>query len=372
MSAIPLFPETATETIRNELEETLQLQRAAYFAHPFPSFAERKADLLKLQAMMRDHREAILDAISADYGNRSRHETLFAEIFGVMDGVDHTLKHLKLWMKPQKRGVDWRNFFGASNRVIPQPVGIVGHIVPWNFPIFLCFGGLTSAFAAGNRCMVKMSENSRHLARLLIDKAPAYFPKEKLAFFDETGGVGMEFSKLKFDHILFTGSGQTGRAVMAAASQNLCPVTLELGGKAPALICDDFPLDKATERITFFKYFNAGQICTTADHVFVPQHKVDEFVEIARKAVSRPLSQPGESGFHLGHRRARLQPHHRRPGRGAGAGRHAGATRRRPEMGRSHAQDRAAHRSQCAARLRAAHPRDLRAGAASHSLHLGR
>ena len=234
---------------------------------------------------MRDHREAILDAISADYGNRSRHETLFAEIFGVMDGVDHTLKHLKLWMKPQKRGVDWRNFFGASNRVIPQPVGIVGHIVPWNFPIFLCFGGLTSAFAAGNRCMVKMSENSRHLARLLIDKAPAYFPREKLAFFDETGGVGMEFSKLKFDHILFTGSGQTGRAVMAAASQNLCPVTLELGGKAPALICDDFPLDKATERITFFKYFNAGQICTTADHVFVPQHKVDEFVEIARKAV---------------------------------------------------------------------------------------
>ena len=134
--------------------------------------------------------------------------------------------------------------------------------------------------------MVKMSENSRHLARLLIEKVPAYFPKEKLAFFDETGGVGIEFSKLKFDHILFTGSGQTGRAIMAAASQNLCPVTLELGGKAPALICDDFPLQKATERITFFKYFNAGQICTTADHVFVPQHKVDEFVEISKKTVS--------------------------------------------------------------------------------------
>ena len=119
MSAIPLFPETATETIRNELEETLQLQRAAYFAHPVPSFAERKADLLKLQAMLRDHREAILDAISADYGNRSRHETLFAEIFGVMDGVDHTLKHLKLWMKPQtaRRGLAqflWRQQPGHS------------------------------------------------------------------------------------------------------------------------------------------------------------------------------------------------------------------------------------------------------------------
>ena len=286
MSAIPLFAETPVELIRNELEQTLQLQRDAYFAHPYPSLDERKADLRKLQALLRDHREAILDAISADYGNRSRHETLFAEFYGVIDGVEHATSHLRKWMKPQRRSIDLKNFFGASNRVIPQPVGIVGHIVPWNFPIFLCFGGLTSAFAAGNRCMVKMSENSRNLARLLIEKAPAYFPKDKLAFFDETGGVGIEFSKLRFDHILFTGSGQTGRAVMAAASTNLCPVTLELGGKAPALICDDFPLVKATERITFFKYFNAGQICTTADHVFVPQHKVDEFVEIARRTVS--------------------------------------------------------------------------------------
>ena len=286
MSAIPLFAETPVELIRNELEQTLQLQREAYFAHPYPDLAERKADLRKLQAMLRDHREAILDAISADYGNRSRHETLFAEFYGVIDGVDHAISHLKKWMKPQRRSIDLKNFFGASNRVIPQPVGSGGHIVPWNFPIFLCFGGLTSAFAAGNRCMVKMSENSRNLARLLIDKAPAYFPKDKLAFFDETGGVGIEFSKLKFDHILFTASGLTGRAVMAAASTNLCPVTLELGGKAPALICDDFPLVKATERITFFKYFNAGQICTTADHVFVPQHKVNEFVEIARRTVS--------------------------------------------------------------------------------------
>ena len=286
MSAIPLFAETPVDVIRDELEQTLQLQRDAYLAHPYPDLEQRKADLRKLQAFLRDHREAILDAISADYGNRSRHETLFAEFYGVIDGVDHAISHLKKWMKPQRRSVDLKNFFGASNRVIPQPVGVVGHIVPWNFPIFLCFGGLTSAFAAGNRCMVKMSENSRRLAQLLIDKAPAYFPKDKLAFFDETGGVGIEFSKLKFDHILFTGSGLTGRAVMAAASTNLCPVTLELGGKAPALVCDDFPLQKATERITFFKYFNAGQICTTADHVFVPQHKVSEFVEIARRTVS--------------------------------------------------------------------------------------
>jgi coniferyl-aldehyde dehydrogenase len=272
--------------IASPLQETLALQRAAYFAHPYPSFTERKADLLQLKALVQDNRDAIVNAISADYGNRSRHETLFAEIFGVIDGVNHTLKHLEKWMKPQRRDVDWMNFFGASNRVIPQPLGIVGAIVPWNFPINLSFSGLISTFAAGNRSMVKLSENSRHLAKLLIEKSPIYFPKEKLAFFDETGGVGIEFSQLKFDHLLFTGSGQTGRAVMAAAAQNLCPVTLELGGKSPAIIYDDFPLRKATERLLFVKCFNAGQICTTVDYAYVPQSKMDEFVALSKEIVA--------------------------------------------------------------------------------------
>ena len=202
-------PLTSVSSVDNELESTLQLQREAYLAHPYPSFDERRADLLQLKAFIRDTREAIVAAISADYGNRSRHETLFAEIFSVMDGVDHTLKHLKKWMKPQRRAVDLKNFLGASNRVIPQPLGIVGAIVPWNFPINLSFSGLIATFAAGNRAMVKMSENSRHLAQLLIDRCPVYFPRDKLAFFDETGGVGIEFSKLKFDHLLFTGSVAT-------------------------------------------------------------------------------------------------------------------------------------------------------------------
>jgi coniferyl-aldehyde dehydrogenase len=285
MSAIPLHSVTPGDSIRSMLEETLALQRAAYFAHPYPSFAERKDDLLKLKAFIQENRDAIVDAISSDYGNRSKHETLFAEIFGVIDGVDHTIKSLRKWMKPQRRGVDWKNFFGASNRVIPQPLGIVGAIVPWNFPINLSFNGLIATFAAGNRSMVKMSENSRHLAKLLMELSPKYFPREKLAFFDETGGVGIEFSQLKFDHLLFTGSGQTGRAVMAAAATNLCPVTLELGGKSPAIICDDFPLRKAAERLLFVKCFNAGQICTTVDYVYVPKSKVQEFVELSREIV---------------------------------------------------------------------------------------
>lgn len=285
MSAIPLHAVPPVDVVRNELETTLQLQRAAYLAHPYPSYAERRADLKKLQAFIRDYRDAIVEAISQDYGNRSRHETLFAEIFSVIDGVDHTLKHLRGWMRPQRRGVDWRNFFGASNRVIPQPLGVVGAIVPWNFPINLCFGGLIAAMAAGNRCMVKMSENSRHLAALLIEKSPEYFPREKLAFFDETGGVGIEFSKLKFDHLLFTGSGTTGRAVMAAAAANLVPVTLELGGKSPAIVCDDFDLRKAAERLLFVKCFNAGQICTTVDYTYVPRAKVRAFVALSKEIV---------------------------------------------------------------------------------------
>ena len=286
MSSPPPLGAAPAEVIRTELNATLKLQRAAYLAHPYPSLAERRADLLALKAFIRENRDAIIGAINADYGNRSRHETQFAEIFSVMDGVDHALKHLKKWMKPQRRGVDLKNFFGARNRVIPQPLGVVGAIVPWNFPINLSFSGLIATFAAGNRSMVKMSENSRHLARLLIDTCPRYFPREKLAFFDETGGVGIEFSQLKFDHLLFTGSGATGRAVMAAASANLCPVTLELGGKSPAIVCDDYPLRKAAERLLFVKFFNAGQICTTVDYAYIPADKVSEFTVLAKEIVA--------------------------------------------------------------------------------------
>jgi coniferyl-aldehyde dehydrogenase len=169
--------------------------------------------------------------------------------------------------------------------VIPQPLGVVGVIVPWNFPINLSLVPLTYVFAAGNRAMVKMSENSRSLGSLLAELAPRHFPPEKLQFFDETGGVGVAFSKLPFNHLLFTGSVQTGRAVMAAASGNLCPVTLELGGKAPAIVFSDFPLRKAVERIMFVKCLNAGQICTTVDNAWLPESSVIDFVKLAREIV---------------------------------------------------------------------------------------
>ena len=268
--------------IAGVLRAALEQQRRAYFAHPVPSLEERRADLRALQRFIRENKDALCDAINADYGHRSRHETLLTEIGPAVDGISHVLGKLRGWMKPQRRGVDLMTFFGASNRVIPQPLGVVGVIVPWNFPLNLSLIPLTYIFAAGNRAMVKMSENSRHLAKLLIERMPAWFPPEKLQFFDETGGVGIEFSKLPFDHLLFTGSGATGRAVMTAAAQNLCPVTLELGGKAPAIVCEDFPLRSAAERILFVKYLNAGQICTSVDHAWLPQGAIDEFVNLAQ------------------------------------------------------------------------------------------
>lgn len=269
------------------LEQALQSQRLAHTSQPYPSIASRRADLLKLKALVHDNAEAIAQAISTDYGHRSRHETMLAEVVPVMHGVDHALKHLKQWMKPQRRSIDWLNFFGAKNRVLPQPLGVVGVIVPWNFPINLSFLVLVDAFAAGNRAMVKMSENSRHLTRLLLELVPRYFSAEKLAFFEETGGVGVAFSQLKFDHLVFTGSSQTGKAVMAAAAQNLCPVTLELGGKSPAVVCNDFDVRVAAERILFAKCFNAGQICTSVDHVYVPEKKVEKFVQLSKEIVQK-------------------------------------------------------------------------------------
>jgi coniferyl-aldehyde dehydrogenase len=280
-----------SQRLAERLRAALAQQRAAHRAHPQPTLAERRDDLQRLRAFLREQQGALCDAISADYGHRSRHETLLCEVAPAVDGIGHVLARLPRWMRPQRRAVDLKSFPGGSNRVVPQPLGVVGVIVPWNFPVNLSFVPLTYIFAAGNRALVKLSENSRRLAALLIDKAPRYFPPEKLQFFDETGGVGIEFSKLPFDHLLFTGSGATGRAVMAAAAANLCPVTLELGGKSPAIVCDDFPLATAAERILFVKCLNAGQICTTVDHAWLPQGRLDEFVRLARAIVPRRFPQ---------------------------------------------------------------------------------
>jgi coniferyl-aldehyde dehydrogenase len=260
-----------------EFQKCFDHQRAAYLKHPEPTRAERMADLDALARLLKDNRNRLVEAINLDYGNRSEFETLFAEFFVVLETIKDSAKNLKRWMKPQRRHIDVMMYPGASNRVIPQPLGVAGVIVPWNFPLNLSFCPLAAILAAGNRAMVKMSENSRHLAALLIEISPKYFPEEKLRFFDDGGGRGPAFSSLPFDHLLFTGSGATGRAVMANAARNLTPVTLELGGKAPAVVGPDFSIKTAAERIMWVKMFNAGQICTNIDYVFLPEGASEEF-----------------------------------------------------------------------------------------------
>jgi coniferyl-aldehyde dehydrogenase len=272
--------------IPEEFQSCFDRQRAAHLAATQPTHAERVADLKSLSRLLKDNKDALVDAINEDYGNRASFETLFAEYFVVLETIHDTIKHLKRWMRPQRRRIDFMTYPGARNRLIPQPLGVVGVIVPWNFPLNLSFSPLASIFAAGNRAMVKMSENSNNLAALLIRLTPNYFAADKLQFFSDGGGRGPAFSSLPFDHLLFTGSGRTGRAVMANAARNLTPVTLELGGKAPAIVGPDYSIKTAAERILWVKMLNAGQICTNVDYVFLPKGKEIEFADHCKRLIA--------------------------------------------------------------------------------------
>lgn len=280
-------PDGDPETIYQALLAHYTMQRSAFDAHPYESREERLQHLSNLKNLLSENREAIAAAINQDYGNRAYHETMLAELIVAMDDIGHTQKALKKWMKVQRRKIDYAMYFGGSNKVVPQPLGVVGLIIPWNFPINLSFIGLAAAFAAGNRAMVKMSENSLALTDLLIDITPKYFAAEKLQFFKETGIVGQQFSRVPFDHLMFTGSGATGRKVMANAAANLTPVTLELGGKSPAVIDPNYDFNKAVERIMFAKQYNAGQICTNVDYVFVHEKQKEAFVVAAKEWVAK-------------------------------------------------------------------------------------
>lgn len=268
--------------IPTEFVRCLEVQRAHFEANRYPDYAQRVADLKTLVRMVADNRDALIEAVNQDYGCRARFETSFAEIAVTLDGLQDNIKKLKKWMKPQKRHTDPMQMPLAKARLIPQPIGVVGVVVPWNFPIAMAMHPLTCIFAAGNSAMIKMSENSNNLARLLRELTPRYFPEGKLAFFEDGGGRGPQFTALPFDHIFFTGSPATGKAVMANAARNLTPVTLELGGKSPAVVAPDFAIETAAQRILWAKMFNAGQICTNVDYLFLPEDKVSAFVEAAK------------------------------------------------------------------------------------------
>ena len=295
MNAPSKTPEVTAEQY---LEGLLEQQRQAYRKHPVPDYQSRVRDLNNLARLLKDHRGEILQAISDDFGNRSQHETLLCEYNLLLGDIQHTLKKLKKWMKPQKRPVDINLHPGARNRVIPQPVGVVGVIVPWNFPLNLSIGPLVGILAAGNRAMIKMSTNSSRLTALLAGVSEQYFPSDQVVFINEQGqSLGRLFAALPFDHLIFTGSTDTGRKVMASAAQNLTPVTLELGGKSPAVVAEDYPLAQAAGRIMQAKLLNAGQICTTVDYLFLPENQRDQFVELARNLVAERYPDLGSQDY---------------------------------------------------------------------------
>jgi len=275
------------QTLQQPLEELTRLfeaQRAAYAANPMPPAAQRQQWLKALRDLLSSERQALVEAISSDFSHRSADETLLAELMPSLHGIHYASRHINQWMKPSRRKVGVA-FQPASAKVVYQPLGVVGVIVPWNYPLFLAMGPLTGALAAGNRVMLKLSESTPATGLLLKELLARIFPEDLVCVVLGEADVGVAFSKLRFDHLLFTGATSIGKHVMRAAAENLTPVTLELGGKSPAIVSRDVPLKDAAERIAFGKTLNAGQTCVAPDYVLVPQERVGAFVEAYRQAV---------------------------------------------------------------------------------------
>ncbi|MBE7421865.1 MAG: coniferyl aldehyde dehydrogenase [Zoogloeaceae bacterium] len=259
--------------------------REAAARDPHPDWRSRDARLTALERLIRDNQPAIAEAIRGDFGNRSLHETQLLEIFPSLEGIRYTRHHLKSWMRPERRHVSlW--FMPGRARVLHQPLGVVGVIVPWNYPLYLAVGPLTAALAAGNRAMVKMSEYTPAMSALFARLAEKYFAADEVAVVQGDAEVAQAFARLPFGHLLFTGSTKVGYSVMRAAAENLTPVTLELGGKSPAILGPDYPLETFAERVVVGKTMNAGQTCIAPDYVLVPAGQEHAFIAAAQKEVN--------------------------------------------------------------------------------------
>ncbi|PSU57455.1 coniferyl aldehyde dehydrogenase [Photobacterium phosphoreum] len=273
-------------TIVATLEHYRLRQYNAFMQQPMPTAEERIAVLNQLKQLITQHQSQICQAIAADFGCRSASETALLEIFTSLESIHDAIKRLKGWMKPQHRHTSlW--FKPAKNRVIPQPLGVVGIIVPWNYPLFLTVAPMVAALAAGNRVMVKMSENSQHLCQLLQLLFKDVFSDDQICIIAEEGHTGIAFSQLRFDHLIFTGSTTTGKAVMAVAATNLVPVTLELGGKSPVILADDYDVNTALSRILGGKMYNSGQTCVAPDYLLIPEALESEVIRQAQAIMAQ-------------------------------------------------------------------------------------
>jgi coniferyl-aldehyde dehydrogenase len=275
-------PMTALAAMRRVFD----LQRAASRAEPRRDLGARLDALGRLRALILENKDSIARAISADFGTRSEDETQLLEVVPTLNAIRHASRHLAGWMKPRRRAVDIA-FLPSSAYVRYEPLGVVGIIAPWNYPLYLAVPPLVDALSAGNRAMVKPSELTPRFAELLQRLVAARFKEAEVAVVVGDGEVAEDFAKLPFDHLLFTGSTAIGRKIMAAAAENLTPVTLELGGKSPAIVCADYPLNKAARSIAFGKFLNAGQTCIAPDYALVPSNRVDAFAEAILSSVRK-------------------------------------------------------------------------------------
>jgi len=284
--------------------------RAASRRAPFPSVEERRDRLQRLLALMNDAAPAIERAISDDFGHRCVQETRLAEAFIVEAGIKHTLRHLKRWMRPTRVKTELA-FLPGGNRLMPQPLGVVGVVAPWNYPLQLTLAPVSAALAAGNRVMIKPSELTPRFSALLADLVARAFRDDEVVVIQGGPDVAAAFTALPFDHLLFTGSTRVGRMVAEAAAKNLTPVTLELGGKSPAIVDASADIAVAAGRIAFGKLLNAGQTCVAPDYVLLPKGREQAFVDAFRAATAKLIgddpSNPDYTAIVCAPHRARQQ-----------------------------------------------------------------
>jgi coniferyl-aldehyde dehydrogenase len=264
----------------------LSKQRAAFHQDGPPTLAQRKADLLKLKTAVLARRQAIEQALNADFGNRSAYETRIMELVPVVQTINYLRRNLRKWMRPERRRIAI-HFVPGSSYVVYQPLGVIGVISPWNYPLSLALIPLATALAAGNRVMLKPSEFAPATTTFLKQLLQDLYPEEQVAVVTGGADVGATFASLPFDHLAFTGSTNIGRSVMKHAAENLVPVTLELGGKSPAIVAADANIETAATSIAYGKLANAGQTCIAPDYVLVPEQKVEAFVAAYRAAVTK-------------------------------------------------------------------------------------
>ncbi|HLL29973.1 MAG TPA: coniferyl aldehyde dehydrogenase, partial [Allosphingosinicella sp.] len=262
------------------------LQHRASRQGPPANLRLRRDRLDRLRSVVAGNETAIARAISDDFGVRSRTETELLEIVPVLNAISHARKHVAAWIRPERRWVD-PLFQPASARVRHEPLGVVGIISPWNYPLQLALSPLIDALAAGNRAMLKPSELTPAFSELLRRLIAERFDESEVAAITGGADIGEAFAGLPFDHLLFTGSTAVGRKVYQAAAANLVPVTLELGGKSPTIVCPDYDLAKAARSIAFGKFVNAGQTCIAPDYVLVPEGQERAFADALMAQVRR-------------------------------------------------------------------------------------